>query len=82
VYKAKIYITLKPTVLDAQGAVVEKALKALGYETVSGLRIGKYVEAALDGGSREQAEKQVSEMCQKLLANPIIESFRFELEEA
>ena len=81
-YKAKIYITLKPTVLDAQGAVVEKALKALGYETVSGLRIGKYIEASLNGGSRPEAERQVGEMCQKLLANPIIESYRFELEEA
>ena len=81
-YKARIYITLKPTVLDAQGAVVEKALKALGYETVTGLRIGKYIEASLDGGPRAEAERQVGEMCQKLLANPIIESYRYELEEA
>ena len=81
-YKARIYITLKPTVLDAQGAVVEKALHSLGYTSVANMRIGKYVEARLDGGDRDQAENQVREMCERLLANPVIEEFRFELEEA
>ena len=81
-YRARIYITLKPTVLDAQGAVVEKALHSLGYATVGDMRIGKYIEARLDGGNREEAENQVREMCERLLANPVIENFRFELEEA
>jgi phosphoribosylformylglycinamidine synthase PurS subunit len=81
-YRARIYITLKPTVLDAQGAVVEKALHSLGYGTVGGMRIGKYIEARLNGGDREQAANQVREMCDRLLANPVIEDYRFELEEA
>ncbi|KPJ63955.1 phosphoribosylformylglycinamidine synthase [candidate division KD3-62 bacterium DG_56] len=81
-YRARIYITLKPTVLDAQGAVVEKALHSLGYTTVGDMRIGKYVEARVDGGHRDQVENQVREMCDRLLANPVIEDFRFELEEA
>jgi phosphoribosylformylglycinamidine synthase PurS subunit len=81
-YRARIYITLKPTVLDAQGAVVEKALRNLGYSTVGDMRIGKYIEARLDGGDRDTAENQLREMCERLLANPVIEDFRFELEEA
>jgi phosphoribosylformylglycinamidine synthase subunit PurS len=76
--RAKIRVTLKPTVLDAQGAVVEHALRALGYENVQQVRMGKYIELELDEGA--DASAQVREMCDRLLANPIIESYAFELE--
>ena len=70
--KAKITISLKPTVLDAQGAVVKNALHSLGFESVEDVRIGKYVEVDVCPGVDEP---QVREMCQKLLANPIIEQY-------
>ena len=70
--KAKITISLKPTVLDAQGAVVKNALHSLGFDSVEDVRIGKYVEVDV---SPEVDEPQVREMCQKLLANPIIEQY-------
>jgi phosphoribosylformylglycinamidine synthase subunit PurS len=76
--RAKIRVTLKPTVLDAQGTVVEHALHALGYENVQQVRMGKYIELELADGADPNA--QVREMCDRLLANPIIESYAFELE--
>ena len=78
--KARIVITLKPTVLDAQGATIEKALHSLGFSDVKGVRIGKYVEMMTDGDAA-QVKAQVDEMCRKLLTNPIIEDYRFELED-
>jgi len=83
--KARVIITLKQTIMDAQGQTVEKALHNLGYEGVQNLRIGKYVAMDLNGaaGGAAGAEMsaQVDEMCRKLLANPIIEDFRVEIEE-
>jgi len=78
--RARIVITLKPTVLDAQGATVQKALRNLGFAGVDEVRMGKYVEVALADGSQAEIRQQVDEMCKKLLANPIIEDYRFELE--
>jgi phosphoribosylformylglycinamidine synthase PurS subunit len=82
--RAKIRVTLKPTVLDAQGAVVEHALHALGYENVQQVRMGKYIELELADGagatSGADPSAQVREMCDRLLSNPIIESYAFELE--
>ncbi|MBI3911989.1 MAG: phosphoribosylformylglycinamidine synthase subunit PurS [Armatimonadetes bacterium] len=75
---AKIRITLKPTVLDAQGAVVARALQSLGFEEVQGVRMGKYIEVELEEGGDTQA--RVDEMCRQLLANPVIEDYRIELE--
>lgn len=69
---AKITISYKPTVLDAQGAVVKDALHNLGFESVQGVHMGKYIELDLAPGVDEA---QVREMCQKLLVNPIIEQF-------
>lgn len=74
--KARITIRLKPTVLDAQGAVVKSALLNLGFESVQDVHIGKYIELDLAPGSEEA---QVREMCQQLLANPIIEQYSIEL---
>lgn len=79
--KARVIITLKRTIMDAQGQTVEKALGNLGYQGVRNLRIGKYLEMDLDGGPREQLRIQVEEMCRRLLANPIIEDYRVEIED-
>jgi phosphoribosylformylglycinamidine synthase PurS subunit len=78
--KARVIITLKKTIMDAQGQTVENALHNLGYQQVRNLRIGKFVEMEVDGSPREQLQAQLDEMCRKLLANPIIEDFRFEIE--
>ncbi len=76
--KAKVYVTLKPTLLDAQGRVVQTALENLGYTNVQSVRIGKYIEIELEGDGSD-LESQVDEMCRKLLANPVIENYRFEV---
>jgi len=78
--KARIVITLKQTVLDAQGATVQKALCNLGFSDVNEVRMGKYIEVVVADGSEAEVRQQVDEMCKKLLANPIIEDYRFELE--
>ena len=80
-YLAKVYVTLKPTVNDPQGLTIKGGLHMLGFNSVESVRAGKYMEIKLDGTTRAKAEEQVKEMCQKLLANPIIEDFRFEIEE-
>ncbi len=80
-YLAKIHVTLKPTVNDPQGLTVKGGLHTLGFKDVQSVRVGKYIEVRLDGKDGERAEEQVREMCRKLLANPVIEDFRFELEQ-
>ena len=79
---AKIHITFKNGVLDPQGKAVHQALKDLGYNEVSEIQMGKYLELKLDGVSQEDAENRVTEMCEKLFANTVIESYRFTLETA
>ena len=79
---AKIHITFKDGVLDPQGKAVHHALKDLGYNEVSGIQMGKYLELQLDGITIEKAESRVSEMCEKLFANTVIESYRFTVEPA
>ena len=80
-YLAKVYVTLKPTVNDPQGLTIKNGLHTLGFVSVESVRAGKYMEIKLDEANRADAEEQVKEMCQKLLANSIIEDFRFELGE-
>jgi phosphoribosylformylglycinamidine synthase len=75
--KARIRVSLKPTVLDAQGAVVRQALQSLGYENVADVRMGKYIEVEM--GESADAERQVREMCERLLTNPIIEQYEYEV---
>lgn len=77
--KARIYITLKPALLDAQGRVLENALHQLGFECVQSVRVGKYLEIDLQPNGDLHA--QVEAMCQKLLANPVIEQYRYEVSE-
>jgi len=80
----RVHITPKEGILDPQGATVERALPALGFQGVSGVRIGKFIELAYEppaGTTTEQARAHIDEMCRKLLANPIIEDFTFDLDE-
>ncbi len=80
-FLARVYVTLKPTVNDPQGLTIRGGLHSLGFESVQGVRAGKYIEITLDAKDRSEAEVQVTEMGRRLLANPVIEDFRFELEE-
>ncbi|MGQ9525606.1 MAG: phosphoribosylformylglycinamidine synthase subunit PurS [Armatimonadota bacterium] len=76
--KAKVLITLKPTILDAQGQVVQNALTALGFTNLSRVRMGKYIELTLEANGRD-LDQEVRQMCEKLLANPVMEDFSFEI---
>ena len=80
-YQARIYITLKPTVNDPQGLTVLSSLHRLGFDNAEDVRVGKYLLVNVDETERADAERSVTEMCQKLLANPVIEDFHFDLEE-
>lgn len=77
--KVKVYITLKPTLLDSQGRVVQTALENLGYGNIESVRIGKYIELEL-ANNGQKLDDQIDEMCRKLLANPVIENYRYEVE--
>ena len=77
--KAKIYVTFKEGILDAQGATIAKALKNMGFENIRDVKIGKLIEIKFNGGSEEEVEESIKSMCDKLLANPVIEDYRFEL---
>jgi phosphoribosylformylglycinamidine synthase len=76
--KARVYVTLKRGVLDPQGKAVCTGLHQLGYREVTDVRIGKYMEISLGGLQRQEAERRLQAMCEKLLANPVIEDYRFE----
>lgn len=78
--RVKIFVSLKEGVLDPQGKAVERSLHSLGYREVREVRMGKYMELSLNLNSREEAQARVREMCARLLANPVIEDFRFEIE--
>ena len=77
--KAKIHITLKSGILDPQGKAIEHALETLGFTSASNVRMGKYVELDLKETTKDRADAEVKAMCEKLLANTIIEEYRFEL---
>ena len=79
-FLARVYVTLKPTVNDPQGLTIRGGLHSLGFSGVESVRAGKYMELTVDAVDRKTAEAQVTEMCRKLLANPVIEDFRFEIE--
>ncbi len=78
-YQAQIYVTLRPSVLDPAGTAVRSGLAQLGYDSVDGVRIGKYVELTLDATDEEDACEQLDKMCDRLLANPTIENYRFDV---
>ena len=77
--RARVYVTLKPSVFDPQGRVVADALQALGFADVTDVRQGKFFELELQAVDRLTAEVRVAEMAAKLLANPVIESYRVEV---
>lgn len=77
--KVTIYVTLKPTLLDAQGRTVESALHSLGFSETSGVRIGKIIELQVEGDA-ETVRTRAAAMCDQLLANPVTESYRIEVE--
>ena len=77
--KARVYVSLKSTVLDPQGQTIKSALAGLGYRSISGVRQGKYFEIALDAGAtREQAQKDIDTIARDVLTNPVIEEYRVE----
>ena len=76
---AKIYVVLKPGLLDAQGKTIKSALETLGFKGVGEVRMGKFVELTLHHGSASAAKRDVERMCKKLLANPVIETYRVEV---
>jgi phosphoribosylformylglycinamidine synthase subunit PurS len=78
-YQAQIYVTLRPSVLDPAGTAVLSGLKHMGYNNVEGVRIGKYVELTLEAEDEDAAKAQLDRVCDELLANPVIENYRFEL---
>ena len=80
-FLAKIFVTLKPTVNDPQGLTILAGLQDLSFKTARSVRVGKYVEVEVDDRKVEQAMRSVEGMCRQLLANPVIEDYRFELEE-
>ncbi len=77
--KVKIHVTLKQGILDPQGKAIEHALDSLGFKHAANVRVGKYMELDLDQTDRAKAEAEVKAMCEKLLANTIIEEYRCEL---
>ena len=79
-FRARVYVTLKPSILDPQGRTVERALSHLG-QPVSGVRVGKYIELSMEG-ERAEVEGRVSEIATTVLSNPVMEDVRWELEGA
>ncbi|MEG3437409.1 phosphoribosylformylglycinamidine synthase subunit PurS [Pannus brasiliensis CCIBt3594] len=78
-YQCCIYVTLRPSVLDPAGTAVRSGLKQLGYESVEDVRIGKYIELTLSAEDESDAREQLDRMCDQLLANPVIENYRFDI---
>jgi len=77
--KARVLVRLKPSILDVQGASVQRALQGLGFGEVQGLRVGKVLDLELDGVSGDSARRRVEEMCARLLTNPVIEDYTVEM---
>ncbi len=78
--KARVYVTLKPSVFDPQGKTIADALHSLGYTSVADVRQGKFFELELDAPSASQAKQIAADVADKVLANPVIESYRVEVE--
>jgi len=81
-YAARVFVTLKPMVNDPQGLTVMGGLEKLGFSSVRNVRVGKLIEIVVEAAGEEAARREVDEMCERLLANPVIERYDFELETA
>lgn len=79
--KAKVFVTLKPSVLDPQGKQVMNSLHSIGYDNIKEVRVSKFIEVTLDSNNLEQAEQEIQEICEKILANPNTETYSWNLEE-
>jgi phosphoribosylformylglycinamidine synthase subunit PurS len=79
-FLARVYVTLKPTVNDPQGLTIADGLRSLGFDEVEGVRAGKYLEVRLEAADEAAAAQRVDAMCDKLLANSVIEAYRFDVE--
>ena len=82
IYLARIFVTLKPTVNDPEGNTIADGLRSLGFSEVEGVRAGKYIEVWLDAPDAAAAASQVDTMCDQLLANPVIEDYRYDVSDA
>ena len=80
VLQVKIFITPKNGVVDPQGTTIKGALESLGYQGIASIKLGKYIKMELNTKNRAEAERDIEEMCGKLLANPVIENYRYEIE--
>ncbi|ACC84840.1 phosphoribosylformylglycinamidine synthase subunit PurS [Nostoc sp. UCD121] len=78
-YLAKIFVTLRPSVLDPAGVAVQSGLQQLGYDNVDQVRIGKYIELTITSTEEKKARQDLDRICDQMLANPVIENYRFEL---
>ena len=78
-FLARVFITLKPTVNDPEGQTIGGGLRDMGYSSVASVRAGKYMEVSLDEDSEGEAVSHIESMCERLLANPVIEEYRYEL---
>lgn len=80
-FKAKIDVTLKKSILDPQGKAVLAELHTMSFNDVTDVRVGKFCELTLDAANKDEADKQIHEICDKLLVNPVIEEYSYTLEE-
>ena len=78
-FLAEVFVSLKPVVNDPQGLAVRDGLRSLGYREVEAVRVGKYIRVTLDAGSPDDAEERVVRMCEQLLTNPVMETYRIEI---
>ena len=76
---ARVYITLKPGVLDPEGETIGASLRRLGFEEIEGVRVGKYLEIEVGAHDEAELRRRVEEMCEVLLANPVLENYRIEI---
>ena len=78
--RVRVYVTPRAGILDPQGRAVENSLNSLGFAGVSQVRVGRYIVLEVDAPSRAAAQETVTQMCEQLLANPVIEDYRFEVD--
>ncbi|MEH2407433.1 phosphoribosylformylglycinamidine synthase subunit PurS [Nostoc sp.] len=78
-YLAKIFVTLRPSVLDPAGVAVQSGLQQLGYDNVDQVRIGKYIELTITSTDEKKARQDLDTICNQMLSNPVIENYRFDL---
>lgn len=77
--KARVYVSLKKTVLDPQGQTIQSALNGLGHKSINGVRQGKFFEIEIQGGGREESAQEIDQIARDVLANPVMEDYRVEL---